>query len=521
VTGEGIGAAAGAASVAGIEVEEGESRRPAGRPQPKSAAGVDAWARAAPRVAWGMWAIGLALRLVSVWILWRATEVVPVVFGIGMPTLLAACVMGFVTSTVGAVIVSRAPRNPIGWLPVFAGMAQGVLVVASWYAATAYTGDPTGPAAAVGSIAGSSLQALSLGVAALFILLFPDGRTVTRRWRWLVPVIAMGMALRFVDALLGPAQLYMLPTVPNPFMVDGAFGDALRASWDHGVGFIILFAALVLASVSIVIRSRRADAVLSRQIAWFAYAGVLVVVGSLPFAYAVLVVFPTTTEGAWAATLFFLVLGLPSVAAGVAILRYRLFEIDRIVNRTVLYLALSAVLAGVVAAAITLTQRAFVAATGERSDIAWVFTALIATATYTPVRKWLEGIVDRRLRYTPPFHAYRSELVEVLGVLAPERAARRLAEGSVAELGAIGAAVELDRGEGLEIVSRAGAWSNDDVAVRVPIVAAGRRVGAVLVRPRSDGRPHDPAGLQALAEATALAGEAMAPRLAGRAEPEG
>ena len=333
---------------------------------PADAAPDDRWARVAPRVAWGLWAVGLALRLAVIWILWRATAVVPVIFGVGMPTLLAADLMGTVTSTVGAVIVSRSPRNRIGWIATAGGVAQGVLVVASWYAATAYTGAPDGPAAAVGSISGSSLQALALGIGTLFVLLFPDGRPLSRRWGLLVPAIVIGMAVRFFDALLGPAYLYMLPTVPNPFHVAGSAGDALRFSWERGLGFVLLLGSLGLASASVLVRARRADDVLRRQIAWFAYAGACVFIGALPFAYYVLVIFPTTTQGEWAVVLFFLVFSLPSLAAAVAILRYRLYEIDRIVNRTVLYVGLSAILAGLVAAAITLTQRAFVAATARR-----------------------------------------------------------------------------------------------------------------------------------------------------------
>jgi hypothetical protein len=476
----------------------------------------DPWARRASRVAWSLWALGLVLRVASIWVLWRATDVAPLVFGVGMPTLLAATAMGIGTSTVGAVIVSREPRHPVGWLTVAAGVMQATLGFATWYAATTWPTDPSGPAAAA-ALSGSALQASALGIAALTILLFPDGRPLGPRWRLLVPVTVAAMALRFFDALLGPEYVYLLPTVPNPFHLGGDLGTALEASWRSGLGFVLLFICLAAASVSTLIRYRRADDVLRHQIAWFAYAGVFVVLGSVPFAWYVIVAGPTTTEGAWSATLFFLVLTLPSVAVGIAILRYRLYEIDRIVNRTVLYVGLSAILAGVVAAAITLTQRGFVALTGETSDIAWVFTALVATATYTPVRKWLEAIVDRRLRYAPPYHAFRGELVEVLGVLAPERAARRLAEDAVADLGAAGAEVRVDRGSGDPVVVAAGAWSDGAEVLELPIESEGRRVGSLRVAARPDGRPYDDETIAAARETVALVGEALGPRVRPRA----
>jgi hypothetical protein len=185
----------------------------------------------------------------------------------------------------------------------------------------------------------------------------------------------------------------------------------------------------------------------------------------------------------------FVVLAFMPIAVGIAITRYHLYDIDRLINRALVYGTLTAILAGVFTAAIGLAQRLFVATTGESSDAAIVLTTLIVATLYAPLRKRLEAIVDRRFKYDERrFGAYRNEINQVLSVLEPLRAAERLAAEAVTELRAIGAGV-VDVDDSATATS--GAWPVQPI-VRLPIPGATRGLSAVVVGPRLDGRPHDP-----------------------------
>jgi hypothetical protein len=165
-------------------------------------------------------------------------------------------------------------------------------------------------------------------------------------------------------------------------------------------GFALYVAAALVAGTSVVVRYRRAAIEQRQQIKWFAFAGIMFVPGAIAGLSPLLV-----------GQVFLLACAFFAVAAiAIAILRYRLYEIDLIINRTLVYGALSAILAGIYTASITLSQRIFTAVTGERSDAAIVLTTLIVVSLFTPLKTKLQETVDRRLK-TPP-----------TGVSAPARA---------------------------------------------------------------------------------------------------
>ena len=171
---------------------------------------------------------------------------------------------------------------------------------------------------------------------------------------------------------------------------------------------------------------------------------------------------------AWA--LGFLCIALLPVAIGIAITRYHLYDIDGIINRTIVYGALTAILAGLFTASITLSQRTFSAVTGERSDAAIVVTTLVVVAAYTPVRKWLEAVVDRRFKFeSPRFGAYRAQLRETLELIDPDESRDRLVREVVRELGASGGAIVAER-DGVRVSSHeVGDWPSTAVALSLPI----------------------------------------------------
>jgi len=194
------------------------------------------------------------------------------------------------------------------------------------------------------------------------------------------------------------------------------------------------------------------------------------------------------------------------LAIGIAITRYRLYDIDRLINRALVYGSLTAILAGVFTAGIGLAQRLFVAATKETSDAAIVGTTLIVATLYAPLRKRLEGLVDRSFKYEArEFGAYRAELASYLRLVDPAQASRRLAVEAMRELAAGGAAV-IGRSE--EVVATAGSWPVP-AAVRVPIGRAETFQGTLVVGPRSDGKVHDPRDVEMLADLAMLVGAAV------------
>ncbi len=176
------------------------------------------------------------------------------------------------------------------------------------------------------------------------------------------------------------------------------------------------------------------------------------------------------------------------------------------INRTLVYGSLTAILAGVFTAAIGLAQRVFVAATGEKSDAAIVLTTLVVATLYAPLRKRLEAIVDRRFRYDEHrFGAYRDEVTRVLSVIEPGRAAERLATEAMRELAATGAAV-LDAGD--RPTASVGEWPARP-AVRLAIPGGGSRLAWIVVGPRADGQAHDPRSIAELKEVATLVAAAV------------
>jgi hypothetical protein len=208
----------------------------------------------------------------------------------------------------------------------------------------------------------------------------------------------------------------------------------------------------------------------------------------------------------WPLVVFALAWTAVPIAIGFAILRYRLYDIDRLVNRAIVYGSLTAILAGVFAAAARLAQSLMVALTGESSDAAIVLTTLVVATLYAPLRARLERVVERHFKYDHGrFGVYLDELNQVLGLLDPVRAAQRLAAEAVRELEAIGAAV-VDQND--VPTATAGEWPVPAV-VRVAIPGGHGPLEAILVGPRRDREPPDPSAIADLEEVARLVATAV------------
>jgi hypothetical protein len=331
--------------------------------------------------------------------------------------------------------------------------------------------------------------------AVLLLLLFPTDRLLDPRWQIAVVIAVVGVVLYDMGTVFhdGAMDEVRFPGLQNPLGAPAAWAPLVDLM--AALGNILVTVAALLGALSLVVRYRRADVVEAAQIRWIALlaslAAIAIAISAIPI--------EPQSEVAFGIGLV-LLSGMP-IAIGIAITRYHLFDIDRLINRTLVYGSLTAILAGVFTAAIGLAQRVFVAVTGEKSDAAIVLTTLVVATLYAPLRKRLEAVVDRRFRYDERrFGAYRDEVKRILTVLQPSRAAERLVIEAVRELAATGGVV-MDAED--RPTASAGEWPVRP-AVRLAIPGGGGPLAAILVGPRVDGRPHDPRSIAELQEIATL-----------------
>jgi hypothetical protein len=354
------------------------------------------------RVLWGLVVTILAATLVLVF-LNRSEGVDWLLVGLGL-------VIGVGYGTVGALVASRQPRNPIGWM--FCGMALAMMLYAfrePYLVRGTIVAPGSLPATAfVAWLGGWSALAAVLCVPIVF-LLFPTGSVPGPRWR---PVLWGGVAvivLAVVGNILIPGPLGGLIDerirIGNPTGV-GALKGVVDAMF--GVAFFAWPALAILSIVAMVLRFRRARAVERQQIKWLAYVGSA---AGLSLVFFMIVGFALPDPSAlgerlgdvgFDLELFILTVGIP-VASGIAILRYRLYDIDRIINRTLVYGLLTAVLAGVyVALAVGLGSVA-----GRDNSVVIAGSTLVVAALFRPARRRIQRLIDRRF-YRRRYDAQRT-----------------------------------------------------------------------------------------------------------------
>jgi hypothetical protein len=285
---------------------------------------------------------------------------------------------------VGCLILARRPGNVIGWIFTAVGLLTMVAGMAEAYVKYAYTHPGSLPtplvAAWVGDWIWSPIIILTL---AFPLLLFPTGRSLSPRWRPLT-WLAVGLTAAFaVLGMLSPSlQLPNERRVANPIGVAGADLDAAPLSTIANDLLLILFVGAI---ASLVVRFRRSGGVERQQLKWFTYAGVLVLVA--PFSNVLL---PSLYNAP-----YLLVIALP-IAVGIAILRYRLYDIDRLINRTLVYGLLTALLAGVYAGAVLVLGQLFGGVGGDPPSWAVAGATLAVAALFQPARRRIQAVVDRR-----------------------------------------------------------------------------------------------------------------------------
>jgi hypothetical protein len=327
--------------------------------------------RAAVRLAWGLWGLAAVLMAAAMvlgpWLL-------PGYVGFQVVLSLA-----FVT--VGAFLGGRRPANPVGWLLLGWGLVMAFSAFTGAYVERGLVRDP-------GSLPGPDWAAWAEAVVwhpafallAFLLLLFPHGRLPSRRWRpfaWFTVAAYLTLSLS-AAAAPGAVDLYY-PEAASPVrlpvagLADTVFGWLLP-------GQLLL---LLVALASVVLRLRRASGEERQQVKWFVYTVVTVTVAFV----AGIVVF--------GGGVLFPLFGLIPVSVAVAVFKYRLYDIDRLINRTLVYGLLTALLIGVYAALVFLLGRLLDPATGD-SALAVAASTLAVAALFQPARRRVQALVDRR-----------------------------------------------------------------------------------------------------------------------------
>ena len=290
-------------------------------------------------------------------------------------------------SVVGAIIASRQPRNAIGWIFCGIGLVVSLNSLTGSYAEYRLAGGSApGSLAETAAWFSSWSWTLWLYVPTTFLLLlFPDGRLPSPRWRRVAWCAALGVIGFVAGSALKPGPLEDFPRITNPYGVDSPILDAVAIA-----GAILAGASMVASAVSLIVRMRRAGRVERQQIKWLAYGGA-VVVGA---------VFVGGVISVWIGDvgISLIIIGLLGVPifTGVAILRYRLYGIDVLINRALVYAPLTAMLALVYAGGVVGLQSAFRAISGQESTLAVVASTLAIAALFNPLRRRVQGLVDRR-----------------------------------------------------------------------------------------------------------------------------
>jgi hypothetical protein len=340
-------------------------------------------------LAWSLCALSLALTALGFLLVALSVS------HLGVPVFdqwLENGVVGVCFSVVGAVITPRLPlKNPICWFFCAIGLVGGARLFSAQYAAYSLSADRGSPPGgeALTWIA-SWLWVLHVGLFVFLALLFPDGKLASGRWRPFAWFAAAAVVVGILASAFSPGPIRGLEPINNPLGMEGA-PNVVAASE------AVIFGLGLGAAASMFGRLRRARGVERQQLKWFAYAVAVLAGGTI-----LTNVVSNVMGVGWLREVGFLptIVGLVGwpVAVGIAILRYRLYNVDFLINRTLVYVTLTAVLALVYLGGVSATQATFRALTGQerQPQLAVVVSTLVIAALFTPLRRRIQGFIDRR-----------------------------------------------------------------------------------------------------------------------------
>jgi hypothetical protein len=309
---------------------------------------------------------------------------------------------------VGALIASRRPENPIGWVCLVAGLLWMLIIVSEAYSSYGLAKPGSIPfPVTIHALLYAWLWVPTVGLIGIYLLLlFPDGRLPSRRWRLLAWLAGAVIAVESLAVFLTPGSLQDLGGARNPFGLEDY-------PWVEDLGLIVLPLlplCMVASAVSLVLHFRRSRGEVREQIKWIAFAASfmgLIYLGLMSTGLIIrLISAPETPSdlgsqsslGAILENVMVLSFAGVPLAIGFAVLKYRLYEIDIIINRTLVYGALTATLVALYFGVVTITQAIFRTLTGqeEQPQLAIVVSTLVIAALFNPLRRRIQGFIDRR-----------------------------------------------------------------------------------------------------------------------------
>jgi hypothetical protein len=349
--------------------------------------------RATSWLAWSLAGLSVAMFLASavLYVLVPSSQEGPSTSGALSELLIFVTFLAF--PIVGALIASRHPKNPVGWICLAIGLFWMLI----------FLGDSipgSGPYPVTIAALTQATWVPPVGLLGIYlILLFPDGKLPSRRWRPLAWISGVVMVLASLGITFSPGPLEGHPGVLNPLGLEGA------PSWVATARIVILLMlplCMLASALSLVMRYRRSKGEEREQIKWIAFAASVVVIVYL-IAMVGSLFFPLGWGGAgtplWLGLLQQAALAsftAVPIAVGFAVLKYRLYDIDIVINRTLVYGTLTITLVALYFGGIVVLQRLFVLLTGQQSTLAVVASTLAIAALFVPLRRRVQGFVDRR-----------------------------------------------------------------------------------------------------------------------------
>ncbi len=409
--------------------------------------------RRATWLAWSMCVVA-ATAMAGTIALDVATSALDVFTILGPPSVLAF-------SVVGALIASRRPDNPIGWILCAVGLSFALGSLSGEYAPYALLTEP-------GSLPGGDVMAwLSVWiwppgiilVLTYLLLLFPDGKLPSRRWRPVLWLAAVALVLTVIPVALAawPIRGPILANISEEAPAESS--TAFKAAYDIQVaGVLLMFILGIASAASLVIRFRRATGDERAQLKWFAYAGaflVAVVIANSPLFHVGGNVLPG------------IALMMVPVAVGIAMFKYRLYDIDVIINKTVVVAVLAAFVTAVYLAIVVGIGTA-IGTTGEPNLVLSIAATAIIALAFQPLRERARHLADRVVygKRATPYEVLSEFSERISGAYSTEdvlpRMARILGEGT----GATGTEVWLRVGERLQL---AASWPEDGESEKAPV----------------------------------------------------
>jgi hypothetical protein len=304
-------------------------------------------------------------------------------------------------ATVGMLIVMRRPAHRIGWLFIVIGLFGATQLISGQYATTSLAiGLHRLPGGLIVAWISNLAQLLAVTSMVFMLLLFPTGYLPSHRWRLVAWTLGFGIGLSLIGAAIAPGPLESFPNVENPF------GIGISGTIDLLDLLVVVLVLLGLAGAvaSLISRFRQARGIERQQLKWFVYIATVGIAALL--STQIDLISGILENLLWAAVPS----GLP-IAVAVAILRYQLYDIDVLINRTLVYGALTASLALVYVGCVVVLQQILRPFTAG-SELAIVASTLAIAALFTPLRKRIQNIIDKR------FYRRKYDATKILSAFA-------------------------------------------------------------------------------------------------------